>query len=406
MKNPSPLRALACAIVIAGALTATAASARSAAAMATIATSRFAQVGMVRSFKNTPQVHQWSFEAKRGPSPFDRIGLERLSRGSKPPVDPEIVVLYLPGTNMNGEAAIDNTRYSMPLYMAAHGVDFWSLDYRTHFIPPETPITSLGELRGWTDAMFESDIDAAVRFIMATTGRRRIVLSGFSRGVSFAYLYAVEHPQNVEGLLLFDGWIPQRAAGTPPPGHIVDDIDGKHLTYKLRQALLEDVIRDANGPAPLKKYKTAADNLAHVVYDSPSFGGHGGLANALGGFSDPSVLARQLIIFDRYWPAIQDYEAPFTPARMATLKSSQIPVIAFSSTNISPQWPKQVAQSAHATGSAEVRVITLPEWGHLDVICGTHAEREVFAPALAWLKRRRKQAGNRDLLGPEWRRAA
>ncbi|MGH7987776.1 MAG: alpha/beta hydrolase [Candidatus Binataceae bacterium] len=407
MKNPSPLHRihLSSAVVIAGALTAIVASAHSGGIATTLA-AHFVQVGTVRSFESTPRVHQWTFEARRGPSPFDRIGLRRLHRGLKPPVKPAIVVLYLPGTNMNGEVAIDNARYSLPLYMAAHGVDFWSFDYRTHFIPPDTPSARLGELRGWTDAVFESDIDAAVRFIIATTGRRRIFLSGFSRGVSFAYLYAAQHPQNVEGLLLFDGWIPHRVAGTPPPGRIVDDIGGKHLTYQLRRALLEDVIRNPNGPAPLRKYRNAADNLAHVLYDSASFGGHGGLANALGGFSDPAVLARQLTIFDRYWPAVQDYEAPFTPARMKTLGSSRIPVMAFSSTNISPQWPKQVARSAHATGSSDVRVISLRGWGHLDVICGSYAERAVFAPALAWLKRRRKLADNPDWPGPDWRRVA
>src|SRR5260370_34048995 len=90
-------------------------------------------------------------------------------------------------------------------------------------------------LKGWTNEVFESDIDAAVRFIAATTGRKRIFVTGFSRGVSFAYLYAALHPGRVAGLMLFDGWIPDhkassppaRHAQSPPPRRYADDIGGR-----------------------------------------------------------------------------------------------------------------------------------------------------------------------------------
>jgi hypothetical protein len=36
---------------------------------------------------------------------------------------------------------------------------------------------------------------------------------------------------------------------------------------------------------------------------------------------------------------------------------------------------------------AEPAVIVLSGWGHLDVLCGTHAEARVYAPILAWLRR-------------------
>jgi hypothetical protein len=120
------------------------------------------------------------------------------------------------------------------------------------------------------------------------------------------------------------------------------------------------------------------------------FGGHGGLANPEGGFSDASVLARVLIGYDRWWPAVQDYDNPFDPSALARLKASKIPVIAFASTNISAEWPAKVTESAAATGSADVTVKRLDGWGHLDVICGTHAESDVYAPILAWLRRHQK----------------
>ena len=359
----------------------------------------FSPAGLSHEFKGTPHVFEWVFQARRGSSPFDRIALHRVSLGPNPPVHPNLVMLYLPGTNMNGEVALDDPRYSFPLFMASHGVDFWALDYRTHFVPPAASVADLATLKGWTNEVFESDIDAAMRFIAATTGRKRIFVAGFSRGVSFAYLYAALHPGRVAGLMQFDGWIPDHKASSAPParyaqsapaGRYAEDIGGRHLTYEKRNTLMAIVIKDPNAPAPIPKYKTAGENLEHVVYDSADFGGHGGLANPMGGFSTPDVLARVLIRYDRYWPAIQDGENSFTPAILESLGRSKIPVIAFSSTNISKGWPACVTKSASSTGSSDVTVKQLAGWGHLDVICGTHAEEQVFEPALEWLRRHRK----------------
>jgi pimeloyl-ACP methyl ester carboxylesterase len=350
----------------------------------------FSQTGPSHGFKGAPHVFEWVFQASRGSSPFDRIALHRVTLGPNPPVHPNLVMLYLPGTNMNGEVAIDDPRYSLPLYMASHGVDFWALDYRTHFVPPAASAADLATLKGWTNEVFESDIDAAVRFIAATTGRKRIFVGGFSRGVSFAYLYAGLHANRVAGLMLFDGWIPDHKPPSPPLTRYADDIGGRHLTYEKRNTLMEIVIKDPNAPAPIPKYRTAGENLEHVVYDSADFGGHGGLANPMGGFSTPDVLARMLIRYDRYWPAVQDGENSFTPAILQSLGRSKIPVIAFSSTNISKDWPERVTKSASSTGSSDVTVKQLAGWGHLDVICGTHAEQQVFEPALEWLRRHRK----------------
>jgi pimeloyl-ACP methyl ester carboxylesterase len=351
----------------------------------------FSQTGAPRALKGAPGIYEWHFVAARGPSPFDRIGLHRIASGPAAPAHPGIVMLYLPGTNMNGEIAVDDPRYSMPLYLAAHGVDVWAMDYRTHFVPPATPAEKLAVMSGWTDRVFEGDIAAAAAFVGARTHSEKLFVAGFSRGASFAYLFAALHPQSVAGLAIFDGFIVRHAPAAMPAGRVADDIGGRHLTYDKRRALMEAVIRDPGGPAPLSKYKTAAENLEQVVYHAGGpFGGHGGLANPQGGFSDPAVLARVLIGYDRWWPAVQDYEDydnPFDASALARLKASKIPVIAFASTNISARWPATVAESAAATGSADVTVKRLAGWGHLDVICGTHAESEVYAPLLAWLRR-------------------
>jgi pimeloyl-ACP methyl ester carboxylesterase len=291
---------------------------------------------------------------------------------------------------MNGQVAPDDPRYSLPAYLATHGVDFWALDYRTHFIPPTTRQADLAELKSWTNELFESDIDVAARFVRATTGHDRIFVSGFSRGVEFAYLYTAMHPDRVAGLVLFDGSVGRGRSGSPAANIYATDVGGRHLTWEKRATLLKLVIKNPKAPAPISKYKDASENLEHVVYDSGSFGGKGGLANPFGGFADTTVLARVLLQYDRYWPIAQDYEHSFTPALMRDLHNSNVPVLAFSSTNIARDWPGRVAGSASSTGSGDVTVKTLKGWGHLDVICGTHAETEVFAPALEWLRRHRK----------------
>jgi pimeloyl-ACP methyl ester carboxylesterase len=352
-------------------------------------TGGFTATGAPRAFKGVPGVDEFVFSATRGPSPFDRIAIHRITRGIKP-AHPRIVMVYLPGTNMNGQVAIDDSRYSIPLYLAAHGVDFWALDYRTHFVPASTRQPELIELKGWTNEMFESDIDAAVRFVTATTGRDRVFVAGFSRGVSFAYLFAAEHPELVQGLVLFDGWIGHGQAGSPPAEVYADDLGGRHLTWEKRDALLRLVLENPGAAAPLPKYKTAGENLKHVVYDSAGFGGKGGLANPFGGFSEPVILAHVLIQYDRYWPIVQDYEDSFTPAMIEPLSKSKIPVMAFASTNIAPDWPDRVTKSASSTGGGDVTVTTLKGWGHLDVICGTYARERVFAPVMQWLKRHLK----------------
>ena len=87
---------------------------------------------------------------------------------------------------------------------------------------------------------------------------------------------------------------------------------------------------------------------------------------------------------------MQDFENPFTPDRLAALKKSQVPVLAFSSTNIAPDWPSMVEQSAHSTGAKDVRFIKLDGAGHLDVLCGNLSEEMVFAPTLEFIKQHRK----------------
>jgi hypothetical protein len=356
------------------------------------AADEFHATGSARELKGAPGIYEWTFAADVGKSPWDKIALHRVAKGPNPPEHPGAVVLYLPGTDMNGEVALEDPKYSFPVYLAEHDVDVWAMDYRTHFIPPATAQSDLAELAGWTNDLFESDIDAAAKFVNEKSGRSRLFVAGFSRGVEFAYLFAAKHyPERVAGIIALDGFIPNHPMRPVAAGHYADDIGGEHLTYDKRYKLMQMVIDNPDQPAPIPKYKTARENLEHVVYDAGGFfGGKGGLANPQGGFSDPIVLAKLLISYDRYWPAVQDGENPFTPALLASLRASKIPVIAFASTNFGASWPGMVEASAKATGAPDPSFAKFDGWGHLDVLAGTKSESEVFAPTVAWIKQHQK----------------
>ena len=358
---------------------------------ATAAIANFKEVGAALELKGAPGIYEWTYHATVGKSPFDKIALHRIAKGPTPPVNPYAVVLYLPGTNMNGETALDDPHHSFQVYLAENGIDVWSLDYRTHFIPPVTPESDLSELAGWTNALFESDIDAAAKFVSEKSGRSRIFVAGFSRGVEFAYLFAAMHyPERTAGIIALDGFIPTHPMRPSPvtPEHYADDVGGKHLTYEKRYKLMQMVIENPNQPAPIPKYKTARENLEQVMYDAAP--GNGAFANMPGGYSDAVVLAKLLITYDRYWPAVQDTENPFTPAMLASLRASKIPVIAFASTNFGADWPGQVEASAKSTGAPDPSFTRLDGWGHLDVLAGTKSESQVFAPTVAWIKQHQK----------------
>ena len=185
-------------------------------AVASAGDAEFSAVGGARELKGAMGIYEWTFRSTVGKSPFDKIALHRVAKGRNPPAHPDAVVLYLPGTNMNGELALEDPRYSFQVYLAGQGVDVWSMDYRTHFIPPQTPQSDLSELANWTNDLFESDIDAAAKFVSEKTGRDKLFVAGFSRGVEFAYLYAARHPDRVKGIIALDGFIPSHPMRAAP----------------------------------------------------------------------------------------------------------------------------------------------------------------------------------------------
>jgi hypothetical protein len=332
---------------------------------------------------------------------FDRIQVHRY-RGSGPSV---ATLLYLPGTNMNGEVALDDADHNLWLFLAARGVDVFTLDYRTHFVP-HTGTADLSSMREWGFAAFVEDARAAAALARRESGRSRLFVAGFSRGVSLAWAFAATEPaEGVAGVIALDGGLKSHAPKNQydlaaetkaweAKGTWASDV-GAGIGWDVRQKLMAAVVADPKGPASDAKYATIGDQLAQLLYGAWR---PGGLANPVDGLSRPQVLARLLVGYDRYYPTRQDVEGrsiadrdddPSTPLDDAW-GEMKTPVLYFGSTGMGGDFLLNGIYTASKSGSPDVTLNVLENYGHLDVIVGDRARAEVFEPTLLWITKRAK----------------
>lgn len=304
---------------------------------------------------------------------FDRVGLHRLARCDDA-TGP--AVLYLPGMHMNAELPTVDPQHDLRVYLATEGVRTWGLDYRTHAVPADAAEADLEALRAWTADVFLGDVAWAAGFVRGIDPGP-LYLAGFSQGASLAYRLAARRDQELAGLVILDG---TTSGGTPGEGtSAAIDVGGSRLPFPARQQLLAAVLDDPGGPSPVPGFATAGAALTETLYSAASFGGHGGLANARDGVSDIGILAALLQRYDRWWPrASLGSAAPDHPAHT-------VPVLAFASTNLGPAWVERVRSAARTFGGPGAVVRELPTYGHLDVLVGRRAPRDVFRPTLDWL---------------------
>jgi alpha-beta hydrolase superfamily lysophospholipase len=346
-----------------------------------------------------PDVLETLWTSPRPPGgPFDRIGLHRYRK----PGPQAAALLYLPGTNMNGRAALHDEDHNLWIFLARRGVEVFTLDYRTHAVPA-TGTPDLAFMRGWDLAAFVEDVRVAAARARAESGRTRLFVAGFSRGVSLAWAWAATQPEAVAGIVALDGAFKNHApkgaydhaaelARLESSGAWGTDVAGR-MGWEARLKLMEAVSADPDAPAPDGRFPTVGTQLAEVLYAAWR---PGGLANAKGGLSRPRPLARLLAGYDRYYPAVQTVDGqsiadraddPRTPLddRWGEMDT---PVLNFTSTGMGGEWLLNSIFSADRSGSPDVTLHVLERYGHLDVLVGERARAEVFEPALAWIRER------------------
>jgi pimeloyl-ACP methyl ester carboxylesterase len=343
---------------------------------------------------------RWTLVRPPG-GPYDTIGLHRF-RGKGAP---SAAMLYLPGTNMNGAAALTDEDHNLWIFLARRGVEVYTLDYRTHSVPA-TGTLEPGVMRGWDMAAFVGDIRAAAAKARAESGRPRLFVAGFSRGVSLAYAYAAVEPEAAAGLVLLDGSFKSHApkdaydyvADTKKletSGAWASDVSGR-MGWEGRQKLMQAAAEDPAGPAGDPKFASIGEQLSEILFSAWR---PGGLANAKGGLSKPQVLARLLLGYDRYYPAVQTLDGQSIADRADDPRTPiddlwgemKTPILNFTGTGMGGDWILNSIYSADKSGSQDVTLHVLERYGHLDVIVGERARAEVFEPALAWIASRALQ---------------
>jgi hypothetical protein len=204
----------------------------------------------------------------------------------------------------------------------------------------------------------------------------------------------------VSGLLAYDGpfkshapkgQFDAKAALTKleASGAWASDVSGQ-LGWANRQKLMEAVATSPSAPASDAKFKSIGEQLANLLQFAWR---PGGLANPLGGMSQPQTLATLLRGYDRYYPAVQDVDGrsvadydddPRTPLDDAW-GELKFPILFVGSTGMGGDFLLNGIYSADKSGSPDVTLNVLERYGHLDVLVGERAAQDVFAPTLAWL---------------------
>ena len=340
----------------------------------------------------------WS-TARQPAGPFDHIEVHRYRTKAAPIA----TLLYLPGTNMNGEAALENEEHNLWIFLARRGVEVFTLDYRTRFSSGSSDQAALASMKEWTTEVFVGDIKAASALARAESGRAQVYVAGFSRGVFLAYAYACAEPAAVAGLVALDGQFKSHAPKNQyePAADLAKladsrawatDVSGR-LGWEGRQKLMRATAENPAAPATDPKYKTLGEQLANLLQFA---WGPGGLANPLGGQSRPEILGRLLAGYDRYYPAVQDPEARRMGGRDDDPGTAlddawgelKIPILYFGNARMPGDWLLNGIYSAQKSGSSDVTIHVLEGYGHLDVLVSDQARRDVFEPTLAWIKSR------------------
>jgi pimeloyl-ACP methyl ester carboxylesterase len=357
-------------------------------------------VGKSVPIAGASDIEQSTWSTGRPPAgPFDRIEVHRYRTKAAPLA----TLLYLPGTNMNGEVATTDEDHNLWIFLARHGVEGFALDYRTRFASASVDANALASMKTWTTEAFVDDIKAAAALARGESGRSQLYVAGFSRGVFLAYAYACSEPTAVAGLVALDGQFKSHAPKNQyepdadlkkleESGGWATDVAGR-LGWEGRQKLMLATAENPMAPSTDPKFKTLGDQLSNLLQFA---WGPGALANPLGGQSRPEVLGRLLAGYDRYYPAIQDPEAkrmadrdddPLTPLD-DLWGEMKTPILYFGNARMPGDWLLNGIYSAQKSGSADVTLNVLEGYGHLDVLVSDHARREVFEPTLAWIKSR------------------
>ncbi len=323
------------------------------------------------------------------------IGLHRYRSRNTPAV---ARLLYLPGTNMNGTLKPGTADHNLWTYLAVRGIEVFALDYRTRFVPHDTG-GDLSMMRDWTMDLYIADALGAVELIKSQGEALPLFIAGFSRGVSYAYALAGQ--SEFAGLVALDGSFKSLPYQPYDLGGALRqfDLDENYAVplsrrgYERRAQMMQDVIDDPTGPAADPDYGSAAEQLSEVLYRA---WGPGVLANTRQNITDIQLLAAEMLGYDWYFPAIQRIEGRSLRSQLDDPRSSlddhfgelSLPILYMGTGGMGPDALIAGVHSASHSGSKDVTIHLLEEYGHLDVLFAQDAPRQVFQVVARWINAR------------------
>jgi len=344
--------------------------------------------------------HTWTI-GRPPAGEHDRIQVHRY----KGEGEAQAALLYLPGTNMNGEVAIASEDHNLWIFLARRGVVVYTLDYRTHTVS-SGPLEDASFMRPWTLTAFVDDAREALLLVRQEESGLDVFVAGFSRGVWLGYgLVGTEEAGSIAGFVALDGGfkghrpqdrydLERAQKAFEKSGNWASDVAGS-LGWERRDRLMRAASAAPDGPALGADFDSVGEQVASILQGAWR---PGGLANPHDGVSRPQILARLLADYDRYYPSVQniesaaiaDYDDHPTLAVDDRWGELELPVLYFGATNMGATWVLDGVYSAAKSGSRDVTLNLLENYGHLDVLVGERAREDVFEPLLSWLDERTK----------------
>jgi len=357
--------------------------------------------------------------------PYDMIGLERVVRVGIQPIG---VIFILPGTWSSGEQLISNPptdswtsieNYTEALYWANRGFDVYSMDYRTHFVPPTLNPSQLSFMANWGWDQWIGDIKQAVDMVKEVSGAERIYMAGESFGGIAAMNYATLYgEQDLKGLILLDpaalGLISSLGIKNPYPTNsynLTDAIAQMDATGTWaipadsgEQSLYQYGDQYPGAPAPYPynyTFPNIAAFLTYVTYYAAPPWGTAGISNLYGGYGNATVVIHTLATFDPYWPTLLGLQttaySDWTNCPYVTYdfddhySGIDVPTLVFQS-----QYFGNNTYGPFKNGIAnpDFTATVLSGYGHLDVFCGVYCEEDVSAPTYEWMVSHRMLVGS------------
>ncbi|MDH5738253.1 MAG: hypothetical protein OEZ23_08065, partial [Gammaproteobacteria bacterium] len=225
-----------------------------------------------------------------------------------------------------------------------------------------------------------------------------VFVAGFSRGASIAWGVACQD-SDLSGIIALDGSFKQYREKPYDREAAVNKLrNSGEYAYILsrsrgwpgRQTLMRSVRQNPNGPALDGSNDTVGHQLSRTLHNA---WGAGVLTNVLGGVSDITALATLMENYDRYYPAVQNIDNasiasvaddPSTPVDNGW-GEIRMPVLYMGASRMGAEHLLDGIYSAGKSGSGDVTIYVLEDYGHLDVLVAENAQQDVYTPLLRWL---------------------